>query len=38
MHRYRNNKREALVSWKGYPDKFLQWIPTSDIQEIQNFH
>ena len=38
IHRYRNKKREALVSWRGYPDKFLQWIPTSDIQEIQNFH
>ena len=29
--RTRKGIKEALVSWKGYPAKFNQWIPMSDI-------
>ena len=29
--RKRNNKTEILVKWVGYPDKFNQWIPQSDL-------
>ena len=25
---------EVLVSWRGYPDKFMQWLPQKDIQVI----
>ena len=32
--RTRKGKREALVSWRGYPVQFTQWIPLEDIQEI----
>lgn len=30
-YRTKNNQREALVSWAGYPDKFNSYIPVSDI-------
>ena len=32
--RTRGKKKEALVSWRGYPSQFMQWIPVEDIQEI----
>jgi hypothetical protein len=31
--RVRDNKREALVRWQGYPDKFNQWIPQEDLSD-----
>ena len=27
-------KRMALVKWKGYPDKFNEWIPAEDIKSL----
>jgi hypothetical protein len=27
----RNNKIECFVKWQGYPEKFNQWIPQSDL-------
>ena len=32
--RTRGKKKEVLVSWRGYPSQFMQWIPLEDIQEI----
>ena len=32
--RTRKGKKEVLVSWRGYPAQFTQWIPQEDIQEI----
>ena len=32
--RTRKRKKEVLVSWRGYPEQFTQWIPEEDIQEI----
>jgi hypothetical protein len=29
--RVRNKRREALVRWQGYPDKFNEWILEKDI-------
>jgi len=29
--RVRDNKREALVRWQGYPEKFDQWVPEEDV-------
>ena len=29
-----NGKREAYVKWQGYPDKFNQWIPESDFEDL----
>ena len=36
IHKRRTRKgvKEALVSWRGYPSKFMQWIPAEDIQDI----
>ena len=31
--RGRGNKKEALVKWKGWPDKFNSWIPSKNIPE-----
>ena len=31
--RGRGNKKEALVKWKGWPDKFNSWIPLKNIPE-----
>ena len=28
-------KRQALVKWKGYDDRFNSWIPLKDLQIIQ---
>ena len=28
-------KRMALVKWKGYPDKFNEWIPAEDIRSLK---
>lgn len=27
-------RKEVLVKWKGYPDKFNSWIPASDLEQI----
>ena len=37
IHKRRTRKgvKEVLVSWCGYPSKFMQWIPAEDIQDIQ---
>ena len=32
--RKRKGITEVLVSWRGYPDKFMQWLPQKDIQVI----
>lgn len=32
--RMRRGKREVLVSWRGYPEKFQQWIPEEDVQDL----
>ena len=32
--RTRGKKKEVLVSWRGYPSQFMQWIPLEDILEI----
>lgn len=29
--RTRKGKKQVLVSWRGYPDKFTQWIPEEDL-------
>ena len=29
------NKKQALVSWKGYSDDFNSWIPIKDLKNIQ---
>ncbi len=31
-YRTKNNQRQALIKWFGYPDKFTSWTPVSDIQ------
>ena len=33
--KYRNNKRQALVSWYGYSSKFNSWIPSSNIKRYK---
>ena len=30
--RKRNNQKEYFVKWLGYPEKFNQWIPQSDLK------
>ncbi|CAK1582677.1 unnamed protein product [Parnassius mnemosyne] len=32
--RYSGNRKEVLVKWKGYPDKFNSWILASSLKEI----
>ena len=32
--RTRKGKKEILVSWRGYPEKFQQWIPAEDMVEL----
>lgn len=32
--RYSGNRKEVLVKWRGYPDKFNSWILASSLQEI----
>ena len=27
----RRKKKQALVKWKGYPDKFNSWAPLSEL-------
>ena len=27
-------KKQALVKWRGYPDKFNSWIPFKDLQSV----
>ena len=33
--RMRKGVKEVLVSWRGYPSKFMQWIPAEDIKDMQ---
>ena len=30
----RKRKGEALVKWKGYPDKFNSWVPLKDLERL----
>ena len=32
--RKRKGITEVLVSWRGYPTKFMQWLPQTDIRVI----
>ena len=32
--RTRNGRRECYVRWLGWPDKFNQWIPAADVNNI----
>jgi hypothetical protein len=32
--RVRGHKKEVLVRWQGYPEKFNQWIPEGDVGAI----
>lgn len=32
--RYSGNRKELLVKWKGYPDKFNSWIHASEFETI----
>ena len=29
-----NKKKMALVKWKGYSDKFNEWIPAEDLHYL----
>ena len=33
--RTKNGHKEVYVKWRGYSDEFNQWIPESDVQDIQ---
>ena len=33
-YRTRNKKREALVKWLFYPNKFNEWLPASEIKDL----
>ena len=33
--KYRKNKKEALVSWYGYSEKFNSWIPSYQIKSYK---
>lgn len=32
--RYSGNRKQVLVKWKGYPDKFNSWVLVSDLKKI----
>lgn len=32
--RYSGRRREVLVKWRGYPNKFNSWVLVSDLKEI----
>ena len=32
--RGKGRKKEYLVSWKGYPEKFNSWIKASDLKDV----
>nr|XP_034824808.1 uncharacterized protein LOC117982552 [Maniola hyperantus] len=32
--RYSGNRKEVLVKWKGYPDKFNSWVLESNLNQI----
>jgi hypothetical protein len=34
QYRRIGGRKEVLVKWKGYPNKFNSWIPASDIEQI----
>ena len=29
-----NKKKQALVKWSGYPDKFSSWVPLSELEKL----
>ena len=31
----RTRGNQALIKWKGYPEKFNSWIPKKNIQDYQ---
>ena len=33
--RGRGSRKEFLVAWQGYPDRFNSWVPASALQDIQ---
>ena len=33
-HRTLNGEKQALVKWKGYPNKYNQWIPIDQIRNL----
>ena len=33
-HKTVNGKRLAFVHWKGYSDKFNEWIPVSRVKDL----
>ena len=34
--RTKEGKKEYLIKWEGYGDKFSSWVPASDIKEVAN--
>ena len=34
QYRYQGNKKEALISWKGWPKRFNSWILASEIEDV----
>ena len=30
----RKRKGQALVKWKGYPEKFNSWVPLEDLERL----
>jgi hypothetical protein len=33
--RKRGTKKEVLVEWRGFSDKFTRWIPSGDLQKYK---
>lgn len=33
-YRYTDGRKEALVKWKGYPDKFNSWVSATSLEKI----
>ena len=31
----KGSSKKYLVKWKGYPDKFNQWVKASEIEDLQ---
>ena len=34
--RTRSNKKEFLVKWKGWPDKYNSWVTDKELKEFKN--